>query len=203
MSLTSGRSPIRQPARQPSLFGVEAAVPVPGDLAGLLLAGGTVAEREGAAQVSIVVSHPWRAAAIVAECGRRGLAATSVSTEDSYVGVRTAYAGSLLPLARAWTDDFGPRAPRDFRLDAGVLRLWAMAAGYREGGGYVLPVLGPDQAFRDVIGAALAGLGLAAQLASRRGGESIFRLVGKRRLDRLAEMVGDPPKQAPADIWPS
>ena len=41
------------------------------------------------------------------------------------------------------------------------------------------------------------------RLKYRSDGESIFRLVGKRRLDRLAEMVGDPPKQAPADIWPS
>jgi len=203
MSLTSGMSPIGQPARQPSLFGVEAAVPEPGDLAGLLLAGGRVTERDGAAQVSIVVTHPWRAAAIVAECGRRGVSATSVSTEDSYVGVRTAYAESLLPLARSWSDEFGPRSPREFRLTAGVLRLWAMAAGHREGTGYVLPIIGADQPFRDALGAGLAGLGLATQLASRRDGESIFRLVGKRRLDRLAEMVGDPPKQAPADIWPS
>jgi hypothetical protein len=41
-------------------------------------------------------------------------------------------------------------------------------------------------------------------LVSPRGGPGpSYRIVGKRRLARLIEMVGDPPKQAPTDIWPS
>jgi hypothetical protein len=40
-------------------------------------------------------------------------------------------------------------------------------------------------------------------MRTRRGGGYSYRIVGKRRLERLAEMVGDPPKRAPADIWPS
>jgi hypothetical protein len=190
--------------RQLSLFGVEASAPEPADLAGLLIAGGEIVRADDTAQVSIVVGHPWRAAAIVAECGRRGLAATSVSTVTSYVGVRTSYASALAGLARSWTDEVGRRPPRDLRLDARVLRLWAMAVGHREGTSYALPVGESDQAFRDVLGAGLAGLGLAAQLVSRRGtGEPTFRIVGKRRLDRLVEMVGDAPRQAPPDMWPS
>jgi hypothetical protein len=82
--------------------------------------------------------------------------------------------------------------------------LWALAVGHREGTAYVLAIAEPDQPFRDAVGAALAGMGIAAQLISRRGGTGeMFRIVGRRRLDRLAEMVGDPPKQAPPDIWPS
>ncbi len=78
------------------------------------------------------------------------------------------------------------------------------AVGHREPAAYVLPIAEPDQAFRDAVGAALAGLGIAAQLVRRRGGGGrTFRIVGRRRLDRLAEMVGDPPKQAPPDVWPS
>jgi hypothetical protein len=112
--------------RQPSLFGAQALPPAPGDLAGLLLAGGAVAhwqaptvQRPAAgAQVSIVVDHPWRASVLVMECARRGLAAT--------------------------------------------------------------------------------------QMISARAGEGhSYRIVGKRRLGRLAELVGDPPKRAPTDIWPS
>jgi hypothetical protein len=188
--------------RQLSLFGVEATAPEPDDLAGLLIAGGKIIQQGDAAQVSIEVNHPWRAAAIVAECARRGLAATSVSTASSSVGVRTAYATSLAALAREWADEAGRRR---VRLDARVLRLWAMAAGHRQGTAYELTVTEPDPGFRDVVGAALARLGVAAQMVSRRGvpDGATFRIVGRRRLGRLVEMVGDPPKQAPPEIWPS
>jgi hypothetical protein len=187
--------------RQLSLLGADAAPPEPDDLAGLLLAGGRITRYEDSAQVAVDVGHPWRAAAIVTECGRRGLAATSTSGTDAQLCVRTAYATSLVGLAQAWTDDVGLRAPRGLQLDGRMLRLWAMAVGHRDGSSYVLPISGPDQVFRDAVGAALASVGLVAQLVSRR--EVTFRIAGKRRLDRLAEMVGDPPKQAPPDIWPS
>ena len=190
--------------RQLSLFGAGASAPEPADLAGLLLAGGEITRDGDTAQISIVVHHPWRATAIVAECARRALAAAIVSTVDSPIGVRTAYAEALSPLARAWTDDLGRRPPRSLTLDGRVLRLWAMAVGHREAAGYVLAIAEPDQAFRDVVGAALAGMGIAAALIRRRGGSGeMFRIVGRRRLDRLAEMVGDPPKHAPPDSWPS
>jgi hypothetical protein len=190
--------------RQLSLLGASAAPPEPADLEGLLLAGGDIARNGETAQISIVVHHPWRAAAIVSECARRAVAATVVSTMDSAVGVRTAYVAALAALARAWTDDIGRRPPRTLSLDGSVLRMWAVAAGHREGAGYVLPIMEPDQGFRDVVGAALSRLGVSAQLVSRRGGNGeMFRIVGRRRLDRLVEMVGEPPKQAPPDIWPS
>jgi hypothetical protein len=207
--------------RQLSLLGADAAPPEPDDLAGLLLAGGRITRYGDSAQVTVDVGHPWRAAAIVTECGRRGLAATSTSAstgtsgadgDDGHAGatstsgaaqlsVRTACAAALVGLAQAWTDDVGLRVPRGLQLDGRVLRLWAMAVGHRDGSAYVLPISGPDQVFRDAVGAALASVGLVAQLVSRR--EVTFRIVGKRRLDRLVEMVGDPPKQAPPDIWPS
>jgi hypothetical protein len=188
--------------RQLSLFGVEASPPEPGDLAGLMIAGGEIAEEEGAAQVSILVGHPWRAAAIVSECARRGISATSLATSTTAVGVRTSFTPALLDLARSWTGDAGDggRPPREIRFDARVLRLWAMAVGYRDETSYELPIRVSDEPFRDAVGAALAGLGVAAQLVSRRHS---FRIVGKRRLDRLAEMLGDAPRQAPPGAWPS
>ena len=132
--------------RQLSLLGAEATPPEPGDLAGLLAGRGLVSRVGDAAQVSIVVDHPWRASVLVAECARRGIAATSVSTASDHVGVRTAYSPQLT---------------------------------------------------------ALAAVGLGAQLATPRGSSGAsYRIVGMRRLDRLAEMIGDPPKQAPPGIWP-
>lgn len=191
--------------RQLSLFGAEAASPEPADLAGLLAGGGLVGQREGTAQVSVIVDHPWRASALVGECARRGIAATSVATPADHIAVRTAYSPLLAPLAAEWITGAAQRVPRAFRLDGRMLRLWAQACG-RCGGesSYLLPVGPADEVDRETLGAALALLGLGAQLAvARGGGAALYRIVGKRRLGRLVELIGDPPKQAPADIWPS
>jgi hypothetical protein len=187
-----------------SLFAAEASPLEVADLAGLLVAGGRLVRSGGAAQLSISVDHPWRASVLVAECARRGIAATCVSSLEHRIDVRTAYSPLLVPLAGVWTDG-GTRAPRHLMIDGRFLRVWVEASGRREGsGGYVLPLGGGDEAIRETAGAALAAVGLAAQLVSPRGGGGpSLRIVGKRRLDRLAEMVGDPPKQAPHDIWPS
>ena len=191
--------------RQLSLLGAETAAPEVADLAGLLLGNGQVTRRGGTAQISTNVDHPWRASVLVAECGRRGLAATCVSSVEHRIGVRTAYSALLVPLAETWTDGPLKRAPRRLMIDGRTLRLWVQAQGRREGSGaYVLPLGDGDEAARAAIGAALAAVGLAAQLVSPRGGGGpSYRIVGKRRLGRLAELVGDPPKQAPRDIWPS
>jgi hypothetical protein len=211
--------------RQLSLFGVEAATPEAGDLAGLLIGGGECAVGDAGAQVSVVVTHPWRAAALVTECARRGLAATSIATVGEHITVRTAYSELLRPLAAAWGDAETLRVPRGLVLDGRVLRLWVIVQGHGSGhgsvhgagqgggqgaghgggpGAYVLPVGRLDEPGREAIGAALAAIGIGAQLVSPRGGAGpSYRIVGRRRLVRLAEMVGDPPKQAPADIWPS
>lgn len=191
--------------RQLSIFGVEAVPPEPGDLAGLLAGGGQVVRLGGTARVSIVVDHPWRAAVLVAECARRGLAATRVSTVEDHIGVRTAYSTLLTPLAETWLFGAVKRAPRGLILDGRALRLWAEAAGRSEGSvSYSLRLGRSDEAAYQSIGAALASVGLAAQLVSPRGGSGpSYRVVGRRRIARLVEMIGDPPKQAPADVWPS
>ena len=191
--------------RQLSLLGADGSAPVPDDLAGLLVGGGEVTRSGEAAQVSIVVDHPWRASVLVAECARRGLAATCVATVADHIGVRTAHSVLLTPLAVAWSDGAVKRVPRGFSLAGQVLRLWVEAEGrYESSGAYVLPVGRIGEESRTALGAALAAIGIAAQLVSPRGGSGLsYRIVGKRRLGRLAEMVGDPPKQAPPDIWPS
>ena len=191
--------------RQLSLFGADASSPEPDDLAGVLAAGGLVTLRGDAAQVSVIVDHPWRAAALVAECARRGIAATSVATPAEHIAVRTAFSALLVPLGRDWMTGAVQRVPRAFRLDGRRLRLWAQTGGRRDGDtSYLLPAGPSEEVDREALGAALALLGLAAQLAVPRGtGTALYRIVGKRRLGRLIELIGDPPKQAPADIWPS
>jgi hypothetical protein len=191
--------------RQLSLFGAEASAPEPGDLAGVLAAGGQITQLDAGAQLSVTVDHPWRAANLVAECARRAVAATSLATPAEHIAVRTVHSELLVPLAQRWLTPAGVHVPRDLRLDARMLRLWVLAGGRRSGDtSYLLPAGPTDEPGREMLGAALAGLGLAAQLAVARGlGAAMYRIVGKRRLDRLVELVGDPPKQPPADIWPS
>jgi hypothetical protein len=140
----------------------------------------------------------------VAECARRGLAATSVATPTTSISVRTAYAPALAPVAARWLVEGGLRIPSDLRLDGRVLRLWAQAVGYVGAGGYVLPVRAGSEEEVQAVGAALAALGLGGQLAVSRGSHQCsYRFVGKRRLARLTELIGDPPKHAPALVWPS
>lgn len=52
------------------------------------------------------------------------------------------------------------------------------------------------------VEAALAAAGLPAVLVDSRAGGSAYRIVGRRRLARLAELIGDPPPQAPPGEWP-
>ncbi len=188
--------------RQMSLLGADAAAPGPADLYGLFLAGGELERRDALVRLSIAVDHPWRASVLVAESARRGLAATSVSTARQHIEVRTAHSPVLADLAATWV---AGRPGADLQLDGQAIRLWVEAAGRRDGdASYVLPLRVTVTAVRDAVAGALAMVGLSAQLVSRRGeGGASYRIVGKKRLARLVELVGDPPKQAPADIWPS
>jgi hypothetical protein len=194
--------------RQPSLFGADASPPEPGDLAGLLAAGGAVtsaaraqASPANAARVSITVDHPWRAAALVGECARRGVPATSVAVPDDHIAVRTVYIARLAALAEEWPLGLPPRG---LRLDGRALRLWVLARGRSDGPGtYRLPVGPGDEPGREPIGTALAALGLGPQLVRARGAaHASYRIVGSRRVGRLVELVGEPPGPTPPDIWP-
>jgi hypothetical protein len=187
---------------QPSLFGVAAQAPEPTDLAGLLVAGadGTRWDDLRSARVAVVVNHPWRASALVMECARRGVAATCATTAEHRIGVRTAYSPDLLGLVEAWSGG----VPAGLVLDGQPLRLWVVAAGHYERSGiYRLASTLVDARAQQRIGAALAHAGLAAALVGVGGGGCWYRISGKKRLARLAELVGDPPKRAPIDFWPS
>jgi hypothetical protein len=192
-----------RPHRQPSLFGVEATDPTPEDLAGLLAGPGELGRMGGTARVSVPVDAAWRVHALIAEFAVRGLPAGWEPTGPAGFLVRTAYTVRLLPLARVWSDGAGKRAPAPLHLNGQAMRLWAAAAGSGTPDGYVLR-LGPrDEASWPVVGAALQALGLAAALLAPGSGGPAYRITGRRRLARLAELVGEPPVATPPDSWPS
>ncbi|WP_238015418.1 hypothetical protein KZZ52_01245 [Dactylosporangium sp. AC04546] len=52
------------------------------------------------------------------------------------------------------------------------------------------------------VGEALVALGLPAVFIAPDEGGPAYRIVGLRRISRLAELVGEPPAEAPAETWP-
>jgi hypothetical protein len=106
--------------------------------------------------------------------------------------VRTAYSSRLNGLARAWP----PAGDRLF-LTGPQLRLWVAAAGAPRPEGYALG-LDPDGFLDKAAGAALTRVGLAGTVQAG----PAYVIAGRRRLARLAELVGDRPAAAPERLWP-
>jgi hypothetical protein len=106
--------------------------------------------------------------------------------------VLTAYSRRLNGLAGSW-----PAAAAQLFLSGPRLRLWVAAAGEPLTGGYALG-LSPGKDV-EAIGAALVRAGLAGRVSS--DGHH-YLIMGRRRLRRLAELVGDRPSAAPEELWP-
>ncbi|WP_353899815.1 hypothetical protein ABUL04_27540 [Micromonospora harpali] len=205
MPLTSPDRP-PDPVRQLSLFGAEAADPSVADLAGLLAGPGEVSRMGGTARLSIVLDAAWRVHVLVAELSRRGVAATWEATADGRHLVRTSYASTLAPLALAWLRDPPTagevkRPPAGFHLNGRRLRLWVAAAGAADPPGFLLRLGAADEHCREPVGTALAAVGLPAVLLDAQAGGPAYRITGRRRLARLADLIGDRPPAA-AD-WPA
>ncbi|MEU4333439.1 hypothetical protein AB0F59_02300 [Micromonospora lupini] len=189
--------------RQLVFFGADAAEPAVADLAGLLAGPGEVVRMGGTARLAVRVDAAWRVHVLVAELALRGLAASWEPTEDERHTVRTSYTRLLKPLAVAWLHGPTKRPPAVFHLTGRRLRLWLAAAGTPEPpGGFLLRLGDGDQESWDAIGAALAAAGLAGTLLGPDEGGPAYRITGRRRLARLAELVGGPPPAAPPDAWP-
>ena len=184
-----------------SLFGAEAASPEQADLDGVLLAGGHWARSTAGARLSVVVADRWRAEALAAAFVERGVGgADAIVPAASGFGVRTAFTPSLLDHAARWTRGANVGLPAGFRLSAGGLRLWAIAAGRRDEAGYLLATPDPDDAIHRAAGAQLSRLGVAAVSLGQRGGPG-WRVTSARRLRRLVELLGPPPPGAD-EAWP-
>jgi hypothetical protein len=188
--------------RQLSLFGIEAITPTPDDLAGLLAGPGQVVRMGGTARVSVVVDQRWRAVALVGELRERGFAATCVATVDEHLGVRTPYSSALAPLAAAWLRGALKWPPPGFTVNGRRLRLWMIAAGYRDGSDVTLRLGRCEDSVEITMQRALGAVGLAADIlaGTARSGPAL-RMTGRRRLARLAEIIGDAPASAPEGAW--
>ncbi len=188
---------------QLSLFGAEAAEPRLEDLDGLLLAGGdwVRTERGAAARLSVLVDQDWRAAALRAELGDRGMSSDTAPAPGELMAVRTEITERLSPHAGRWTKGASLRPPVDLTLSASGLRLWAIAAGRTDEAGYLLAMADPDDALRRAAGAQLAKLGVAAVDVGSRIGPG-WRVTSVKRLRRLAELIGSPPAGCGRD-WPA
>ncbi|OLR89730.1 hypothetical protein [Actinokineospora bangkokensis] len=192
-------------ARQLSIFSAETSRPRLGDLAGLLCGPAQVVVfARATARLSLPVTDQWRANALVKACAERGVAArVSRCEETGETGVGTAFRRDLAPLAAAWTDPGGKAVPPGFLPDGGVLRMWVLAAGRWTDGGYLLPVDPAAPATHGPLAEALERCGLPTTAPTAKGEVPGLRVVGRRRLGRLLELVGPPAGPGCADVWPA
>lgn len=184
---------------QLSFFSAEATQPRVADLAGLLCGPGrTVVFAKATAKLTVPVDDVWRARALMAACAERGVRA-QVRVEEQATIVCTAFRVDLAPLAAAWSDGDDKVVPGGFTPDGATLRMWVLAAGRWDNNGYVLPV---DQAVPDShepLRESLARCGLPATMQADGSG---LKIVGRRRLARLRELVGPLVDPGCGGQWP-
>jgi hypothetical protein len=91
-------------------------------------------------------------------------------------------------------------------LDGPRLRWWCLCAGtaYLDAAApmYTLALGASDEPAWGSVGAALAAAGIPGVLVGPRADGPAYRIVGRRRLARLRELVGEPPPGVPAEGWP-
>lgn len=187
---------------QLSFFSAEALPPALDDLEGLLAGPGLAVLVGDLAQVVVPLADPWRGDAMLEAFDRLGLAAQVVDGAEGSV-VQTPWTAALAPLAQRWDGSGRKVAPPGLVLDGPRLRWWCLAAGSRDPHGYVLRLDEHDEQARPGLGAALSGAGLAAVFLPDGGGGPAYKVVGVKRLRRLAELVGSAPPEAPEGAWPA
>lgn len=190
---------------QLSFYSAEARQPGVADLAGLLCGPGQALgfARGTAARVSVVLEEPWRARPLSMACAERGVKADVGTTEEGRAMVRTAFRVDLTWLAADWLRGAAKAVPPDFQLDGAVLRLWALASGRWVESGYFLG-LDPDApGTHEPLRAALSASGLPSTLLDAPNGGPALRVIGRRRLARLAELVGSAPQGVEDRTWPA
>jgi hypothetical protein len=117
--------------------------------------------------------------------------------------LRTDRSPDLRSLADDWTRGAVKSVPADLHLSAGLLRCWVLAAGRRDEAGFLLGFDPHAPDTYEPLAAACARAGVAGSLIGVRGGGPGIRVVGYRRISRLAELLGSPPPGAPRDVFPS
>lgn len=144
----------------------------------------------------------WRAHAVRSALRARGVTAQLDRHPDGRPVVRSAFRGDLVGLARGWLDgEEQKRLPDGFRLDGPRLRLWVLAAGAQRGPAYTLGLDPEAGHLHDALLTASRRAGLGATLGGA-ADAPVLRIAGRRRVGRLAELVGRPPRDLAHDVWP-
>lgn len=188
---------------QLSLFSVEDDAPAVADVEGLLLAGGALVRRGELARISVLVPAGWRADLLREAMANRGLGGELGETDRSLCSVRSSFDPKLSEVARRWAHGARSRMPAGFALTPRRLRFWAVAAGHADSGGYLLRLGASDEHLWEPAGAVLSAAGLPGAFLGSRAGGPAYRIVGSRRLARLAELVGRAPEEADPGAWPA
>jgi hypothetical protein len=188
---------------QLSLFGATAREPVLGDLEGLLAGTGQVVRRGELARLSVVLEEPWRVDVIVAELAASfGMTAELLPAEEG-TAVGTPWLSQLRGIADSWSHGAVKRPPDGWLLDGSRLRWWCLSGGHRAGGMYTLALGASDEHAWLAVGSALSAAGVPGALVGPRADGPAYRIVGRRRLVRLLELIGDRPAGVPDEAWPA
>lgn len=192
---------------QLSFYSADANPPARADLAGLLCGPGSMVSFGGVtARLSVPLSQTWRGRALVRELADRGVEATLYTTGEGLL-LRTAFRRDLTALAAAWTvrstDTDAKAVPAGTNLAGRALRLWVLAAGDWIDGSYLLGLDRDAPGTYEVLTCAVTACGLPASPYRAPGEGPGLRISGRRRLARLAELVGRPPSAAAESHWPA
>jgi hypothetical protein len=188
---------------QLSLFGAAAREPGLADLDGLLAGNGQAVRREQSARLSVVVEESWRADVLTSQLLELLGIDAEIAPAETGLTVRTPWLADLLPIADGWTRGAVKVPPTGWVLDGARLRWWCIAEGVAGADMYTLHLGASDQQSWLAVGSALAIAGVPGVLVGPRADGPAYRIVGRRRLGRLVELVGDPPPGVPADAWPT
>lgn len=185
---------------------------------GLTGSGATTDEHTGATDEPAGVATEAPAGELTDEsAAQRTGAGSGNAAVAGHIGVRTAFSACLAPVASRWLRGALTLPPDGFQLDGPMLRMWFIAAGQvhtpgrsgspraaREGPtqAVTLRLSATDEAAWLAVEAALARTGLPAELVGPRAGGPAYRIVGRRRIARFAELIGTRPEAAPAEAWP-
>jgi hypothetical protein len=192
---------------QLSFFSAESVPPAVADLTGILAGPGqAVLVSDGgqrAARLSVVVDRLWRAEALADMINEAGLTAEIARTDEDSPLVRTDVDARLTPIAAAWTRGAVKTVPPQWLPGPRELRAWTLAAGYPEADRYLLGLDPHAPDTHSALASAMMRIGIAPTLIGTRGSRPALRISGRRRLLRLVENVGEPPRDTEAfSMWP-
>jgi hypothetical protein len=188
---------------QLSFFSAESVPPAVSDLTGVLAAAGQIVTVGSGARLSVVVDRPWRAAALAQMIDEAGMTAEIAETDEKTPLIRTAVDARLRPIAGEWTRGAVKTVPPLWLPGPRELRAWILAAGGPDADRYILGLDPHAPDTHSPLASALMRIGIAPTLIGTRGARPALRISGRRRLSRLVENVGEPPRGPEAlQYWP-